>query len=119
MEGADADNSVYAWLRQDPSGAGRPVLVVVNATPTPRHNYRVGVGSAGTWRELLNTDAEAYGGSGVGNYGAVDTVPVDSHGYHQSVVLTVPPLGAILLAPEAELPPPTAAAASTAEPRSS
>ncbi len=101
VEGADADQSVYAWLRKDPDGEARPVLVVVNATPTPRHNYRLGVPRAGRWVELANSDSEDFGGSGVGNYGGVDTVPVDSHGFHQSIVLTVPPLGALFLAPDA------------------
>jgi 1,4-alpha-glucan branching enzyme len=99
VESADSTQSVYAWLRIDPTGEGRPVLVVVNATPVPRHNYRLGVPTAGGWLELLNTDAEAYGGSGVGNYGEVETVPVDSHGYHRSLVLTLPPLATLFLAP--------------------
>ncbi len=102
IEGSDAGQSVYVWMREDPTDlGGRPVVVVVNATPTPRHNYRIGVPSAGRWSELLNTDAADYGGSGLGNGGCVDSVPVDSHGYHQSLVLTVPPLGALFLAPEA------------------
>jgi 1,4-alpha-glucan branching enzyme len=103
VEGADAEQSVYAWLRMDPRGdqqPTRPVLVVANATPTPRHNYRVGVPAAGRWRELLNTDAEVYGGSGTGNFGGVDTVPVDAHGFHQSLVVSVPPLGVVFLALE-------------------
>ena len=98
VESADADQSVYAWLRRDPTGAAR--LAVFNATPTPRYDYRLGVPAAGSWAELANSDAEGYGGSGVGNYGGVDTVSVDSHGFHQSVVLTLPPLGAVFLAPE-------------------
>jgi 1,4-alpha-glucan branching enzyme len=100
VEGADADQSVYAWLRKDPTGEGRPVLAVFNATPTPRYNYRLGVPSAGRWAELANSDATSYGGSGMGNLGGVTSVPVDSHGFHQSIVLTLPPLGAIFLAPE-------------------
>jgi 1,4-alpha-glucan branching enzyme len=100
VEAADADQSVYAFVRLDPTNQGRPVLVVVNATPVPRHNYRLGVPVDGEWVELLNTDADAYGGSGVGNGGSVHTVPVDSHGFNRSIMLTVPPLGALLLAPE-------------------
>jgi 1,4-alpha-glucan branching enzyme len=100
IEGADADQSVYAWLRKDPTGAGRPVLIVFNATPTPRHNYRLGVPSGGRWAELANSDAESYGGSGIGNFGGVTSVPVDSHGFHQSIVLSLPPLAAVFLAPE-------------------
>ena len=99
-EGADADQSVYAWLRSAPTGDARPVLVVINATPTPRHHYRLGVPAAGRWVELANSDAHHYGGSGLGNLGGVESAPVDSHGFDQSIVLTIPPLGALFLAPE-------------------
>src|SRR5690606_37921498 len=91
VEAHDAERSVMAWLRTDPTGQGRPVLFVVNATPTPQHNYRLGVPVAGWWQELLNSDAEIYGGSGLGNFGGVDTVPLDSHDRHQSIVVTIPP----------------------------
>jgi 1,4-alpha-glucan branching enzyme len=57
------------------------------------------VPAGGIWQELLNTDADAYDGSGVGNFGHVETVPVDSHGFVRSVVLTLPPLAALVLAP--------------------
>jgi 1,4-alpha-glucan branching enzyme len=111
--GGDADNSVYAWLRLDPASRdtapavdaprpGRPVLAVFNATPTVLHNYRVGVPRAGRWTEIVNTDGTVYGGSGVGNFGAVSSVPVDGHGFHQSIVLTLPPLGALFLVPDEE-----------------
>jgi 1,4-alpha-glucan branching enzyme len=100
VDGADADQSVYAFMRTDPAGDARPVLVVINATPVPRHNYRLGVPVAARWVELLNTDAEVYGGSGIGNMGAVDTVPVDSHGEFNSLVVTLPPLGALFLTPD-------------------
>jgi hypothetical protein len=76
------------------------VLAVFNATPTPRHNYRLGVPTAGRGRSS-STPTRGYGGSGVGNYGGVESVPVDSHGFHQSIVLTLPPLGAVFLAPDA------------------
>jgi 1,4-alpha-glucan branching enzyme len=100
VEAHDAERSVFAFLRIDPTGEGRPVLVVCNATPTPHHNYRLGVPSAGRWSELFNSDAVEYGGSGVGNLGGVDTTPVDAHGHVQSILITVPPLGALLLAPD-------------------
>ncbi|MEZ5258160.1 MAG: 1,4-alpha-glucan branching protein GlgB [Ilumatobacteraceae bacterium] len=105
VEGSDSDNSVFAWLRCDPTeGGAPPVLVVVNATPTPRHDYRLGVPVAGKWREALNTDGVEYGGSGVGCGGSVHTVPVDSHGFHRSVVLTLPPLGVLFLTPDTSAP---------------
>jgi 1,4-alpha-glucan branching enzyme len=58
----------------------------------PRHNYRVGVPRAGFWRELLNSDAAHYGGSGMGNFGGVRTAPTPAHGRFQSLTLTLPPL---------------------------
>ena len=107
VEGGDAENSVYAWLRLDPSGRhegepdpARPLLVVVNATPTVLQNYRLGVPTGGTWSEIVNTDDLAFGGSDVGNGDAIRTVPVDSHGFHQSLVLTLPPLGVLFLVPD-------------------
>jgi 1,4-alpha-glucan branching enzyme len=99
VEAHDSVNSVFAWLRTDPTGAARPLLVLLNATPAPRYNYRVGVPVAGRWDEVLNSDAEIYGGSGVGNFGGVDSAPLDSHDHRQSVVVTIPPLGAVALAP--------------------
>ena len=99
IEGADADQSVYAWLRKDPTGESRPVLVVFNATPTPRHNYRLGVPTAGRWAELANSDAESYGGSGVGNLGEIETAPVAAQGHYQSLSLVLPPLGVLYLTP--------------------
>ena len=109
IDGGDAERSIYSWLRMDPAShsddeserdaAGRPVAVVINATPIVHHNVRIGVPSAGTWVELLDTDDEEYGGSGVDNGGSLDTVPIDAHGFHQSIVVTVPPLGALFLAP--------------------
>ena len=65
----DRAQSVLAWLRMDPDG-GAPVLVACNFTPVPRHGYRVGAPAEGRWREILDTDAEAYGGSGMGNMGS-------------------------------------------------
>jgi 1,4-alpha-glucan branching enzyme len=99
VEAHDAEHGLFAWLRVDPTDRARPVLVVANATPTPQYNYRLGVPVAGLWEELLNTDADVYGGSGLGNLGGVSTAPLDSHDHHQSVVLTLPPLAAVALAP--------------------
>ena len=73
-------------------------VVVVNFTPEALRDYRVGVPAAGAWRELINTDARDYGGSGVGNEGRRATDDVAAHGYAQSLALTLPPLGAVVLA---------------------
>jgi 1,4-alpha-glucan branching enzyme len=91
-----ADISVIAFLRKAP-GHGAPLLVVCNFTPVPRPNYLVGVPSRGTWREILNTDAREYGGSGWGNLGSVESVPVTTQGRLESVNLSLPPLATIVL----------------------
>lgn len=96
---ADWEQSVMSYLRWDAQGR-QPILVVGNFTPVPRSNYRVGVPSAGTWRELLNSDSPLYGGSGQGNMGGVESVPVPSHGYYSSLTLTLPPLAVVVFALE-------------------
>jgi 1,4-alpha-glucan branching enzyme len=90
----DQDQSVVSFIRRgtDPDEA---VLFVFNFTPVPRHNYRVGVPWAGTWQEILNTDAGHYGGSGQGNLGGLTTAPVGHHGRLQSLNLVLPPLAAV------------------------
>jgi len=96
--GDDTANSVFAFLRYGNEEAA-PVLVVSNMTPVPRSGYRVGVPRPGQWRELLNTDSSFYGGSDMGNGGAVATTPVQSHGEAQSLELTLPPLATLFLRP--------------------
>jgi 1,4-alpha-glucan branching enzyme len=74
-----------------------PVVAVLNWTPLVREGYRVGVPEPGYYRELLNSDAQPYGGSNVGNQGGRSSEPVPAHGHAQSLVLTIPPLGALYL----------------------
>jgi 1,4-alpha-glucan branching enzyme len=92
---SDSENSVVSFLRK-----GRKpddtVLVVCNFTPVPRHNYHVGVPAAGFWKEMLNSDAREYGGSGQGNFGGMEASPVPMHGRYHSLSLTLPPLGIIV-----------------------
>ena len=76
------------------------ILIVCNFTPVPRYGYRVGVPSGGFWRELLNSDAQEYGGSGMGNLGGVHAELQPAHGRPFSVSLTLPPLSALFLKPE-------------------
>ena len=94
----DTANSVFAWLRR--GGEGPPLAVAVNLTPEPRAAYRIGLPAAGTWRELLNSDAEAYGGANIGNGGGVVADGGPLHGQPVSAALTLPPLGAVILRPE-------------------
>jgi 1,4-alpha-glucan branching enzyme len=97
--GDDSSNSVFAFLRFGAEGS-RPILVACNLTPTPRHDCRIGVPRAGRWREIVNTDSAFYGGSNVGNEGAVQAVGYAAHGEAQSLVLTLPPLATVMLRPE-------------------
>ena len=99
IDANDTDQSVYSFLRFDAAGTGRAIACVANMTPVPRHGYRLGVPSAGRWTEVLDTDAGLFGGSGIGN-GEVWTDGVAWHGYDQSLVLTLPPLAVLYLAPD-------------------
>ena len=96
---SDAENSVVSLLRRGGEG-DRPVLAVFNFTPVLRTGYRIGVPSGGLWRERLNGDASAYGGSGAGNLGGVEAEAVPVHARPFSLSLTLPPLSALFLVPE-------------------
>jgi 1,4-alpha-glucan branching enzyme len=94
IDANDSENSVVSLMRigHDP----RDVIVgVFNLTPVLRHNYRIGVPQGGYWREILNSDAVEYWGSGQGNLGGVDATPVSWHGHQYSITITVPPLAAV------------------------
>jgi 1,4-alpha-glucan branching enzyme len=112
--GDDRDNSVFAFYRVgaapsaspgdlDASHERRiaedapPVIAVCNFTPLPRPGYRLGAPRIGRWREILNSDTGAYGGSGIGNLGAVFAVAQAAHGQPFSLTLSLPPLATILL----------------------
>ncbi|MDY6908413.1 MAG: 1,4-alpha-glucan branching protein GlgB [Thermodesulfobacteriota bacterium] len=91
----DSEQSTLAYLRhgRQPDDT---LVCVFNFTPVPRHNYRIGVPKGGYWKEVLNSDAEIYGGSGMGNLGGAETTPVASHGEFQSLNITLPPLTAVV-----------------------
>jgi 1,4-alpha-glucan branching enzyme len=86
------------------SPSGTHVVFIGNFTPVPRHPYRIGVPRRSAYLEVLNTDAAQYGGSGVGNMGRVEVEDVPSHGFPQSIVLSLPPLGVLWLVPERDAP---------------
>jgi 1,4-alpha-glucan branching enzyme len=91
----DDRNSVLSYVRQD---GDDHVVVVLNFTPVPRDNYRIGVPRAARYRTLLNSDSSFYGGANLGNSIAVSE-PVPCMGRAQSITLSLPPLGALVLAP--------------------
>ena len=90
----DFESSVISLLRKGTS-TDEEVFVVCNFTPIPRQNYRIGVSRGGFWREALNSDAPLYGGSGWGNLGGVEAVPIPLHGRTHSITLTLPPLAVL------------------------
>ncbi len=102
IDANDSSGNVLSFLRNGVDADGRPTVMacVANFSGTPKPDYRVGLPFAGRWREVLNTDAEAYGGSGWGNYGGVDAEQVVWHGRPASAVLQLPPAGVLWLAPE-------------------
>ncbi|MFP5360071.1 MAG: 1,4-alpha-glucan branching protein GlgB [Actinomycetes bacterium] len=95
IEADDAKHNVLAFLRGDESG--EQVAVVVNFAGVPHENYTLPLPHPGAWDEVFNTDAEAYGGSGVGNLGRVEAVARERHGFPAVAQLRVPPLGAVIL----------------------
>jgi 1,4-alpha-glucan branching enzyme len=99
----DTENSIVSLVRKSASRPDETVVAVMNFTPIPQHNYRVGVPRGGTWKEILNSDAAIYGGSGQGNMGEVEAAPLPLHGRKWSVTLTLPPLGAVFLMSEEEV----------------
>jgi 1,4-alpha-glucan branching enzyme len=101
LDANDSDRSVLAFLRKARDEED-VVLAAFNFTPVPRHNHRVGVPKPGRWLEFMNSDAEAYGGSGLGNFGSVEAAPVPYQGHRWSVMLTLPPLASVFLKPERE-----------------
>ncbi len=112
IDANDTAGNVLSFVRQsgepgstvEPGGAGEPggelLACIVNFSGEPHHGYRIGLPRPGRWRELVNTDASDYGGSGDGNLGSIDAIDVPWHGMPASAVLTLPPLAALWLVPE-------------------
>ncbi len=98
IDANDRDGNVLAFLRWGDDGS--VVACLVNFSAVPHRDYRVGLPKAGRWREVLNTDAAGYGGSGIGNWGSVVAIDTAMHGQPASATLTLPPLGALWLAPD-------------------
>jgi len=95
IDANDATNNVLSFLRSDDSG-GR-IACIANFAAVPHEGYRLGLPFAGTWDEVVNTDARAYTGSGVGNLGAVEAVDEPWHGLPASTTLVIPPLATLWL----------------------
>jgi 1,4-alpha-glucan branching enzyme len=96
IEADDAEHSTFTWLRFGAEGHP-PVAVLSNFTPVPREGFRIGLPRAGRWREILNTDAAVYGGSGMGNLGAVNAEAGEHRGFPAFADVVLPPLATVWL----------------------
>ena len=99
IDAANGAESVLSYIRRG-RAPHELAVIVCNFTPVPRHDYRIGVPRPGHYRERINTDAQAYGGSGVGNAGAVDADPHPMHGHAYSLSLQLPPLAVLIFTAE-------------------
>jgi 1,4-alpha-glucan branching enzyme len=97
IDGGHADANVLTFLRYDESGS--PIACVINFAGNPHHNFKLGLPLTGNWDEILNTDAEEFGGSGVGNFGRIAANGEGTHGQPHSATISVPPLGALWFKP--------------------
>ena len=92
----NVEESILAFIRKGDKDSEQ-MVIVLNFTPTPRLNYEIGVPQSGLWKEVLNSDAKDYDGSGIGNMGGVTASPKPQHGNPFSLKLNLPPLSAIFL----------------------
>jgi 1,4-alpha-glucan branching enzyme len=97
----DSSQSILSYARKD--RAGNELLIILNFTPVPRENYRIGVNHPGVYTEIFNSDSEFYGGSNLGNGLGLVSEEKPWMGRNHSIALTLPPLGAILLRKQEEL----------------
>ena len=96
IDADDHGGNVFSWLRYD--GDGQMLACITNFSSEPRPDYRIGLPQIGAWKEILNTDAEVYDGTGlIGNLGQVIATEIPAHGYRASAPVTIPPLGAVWL----------------------
>jgi 1,4-alpha-glucan branching enzyme len=99
IDANDSGNNVFSFIRKPKDEADGPLVCVANFSAVPHHGYRLGLPQDGPWAELLNTDADAYSGSGVGNMGGVEATEGPHHGLPASATVTVPPLATLWLRP--------------------
>jgi 1,4-alpha-glucan branching enzyme len=93
IDGGNSAGNTVSFRRRD--RLGEELVAVINFSGSPHHDFRLAFPQAGVWQEILNTDASEYGGSGVGNFGSIQTQDIESHGLPHSALISVPPLGGI------------------------
>ncbi len=85
---------MISWMRKGKSDKDT-IIAVANFTPVPRENYRIGVPKKGNYVQILNTDSQQYGGSGVGDVSVVESIAVPTHGRDHAIAITLPPLAVV------------------------
>jgi len=100
IDGGNADANLVSFVRRDSKGDS--LVAVINFSGSPHHDFVLGLPESGEWEEILNTDSESFGGSGVGNFGLVRALGDQAHGQPHSAVISIPPLGGIWLRPKKE-----------------
>ena len=95
IDGGNANDSILVYGRMGHNSKD-DLVIILNMTPVPRYNYRIGVPAAGAWKEIFNSDAKNLWGSGIINYDAVKTDAQKWHGKANSINITIPPLGAVV-----------------------
>jgi 1,4-alpha-glucan branching enzyme len=95
IDGGNANDSILVYSRKGHDEKD-DLVIILNMTPVPRHNYRIGVPAAGKWKEIFNSDATKFWGSGLLNTGEVNTEVKTWHGKDNSISITIPPLGATI-----------------------
>ena len=90
----DSENSLFSFIRRDRNGG--MVVVIINATPVPRTDHRIGVPAAGHYEEIFNSDAEIYGGSNIGSSGGANSEPIEWNGRENSINMQLPPLATVM-----------------------
>ena len=95
IDANDNENSVLIYMRYGKDNDS-PLVVALNFTPVPRRGYRIGVPKPGHWREVLNSNAAIYGGTDEGNYGGAESEAIANHGFEQSLLINLPPLGMVV-----------------------
>ncbi len=98
IDASNHDQSILIFSRHGRDNHP-PIVIVLNFTPTPHYNYQIGVPQGGTWLEILNSDAQCYGGGGIGNFGKVQSSSEGFHGQSHSISITIPPLSGVIFKP--------------------
>jgi 1,4-alpha-glucan branching enzyme len=104
VDGGNDNDAILIYNRRG-NDVANDLVIVLNMTPVPHHNFRVGVNSKCKWAEIFNSDAKNFWGGGMGNTEAISSETVNWHGREHSINITIPPLGAVIFKKQRDVPP--------------